>query len=361
MAMPGGCLSTGRSNFSCFQPRVLNNYSKSVASQRRRIIAQLCALQKKLWHKCTAVTPDAAVHNFLWEAINQIIAGRLEKIISSVKSAGKTAGKFIKDNAKYAVMIGATALYGLSGETAKGGTLVISNMGSNQSGTDMITQHILGATENYDNGKDARWFNSSNKLQIYSVNNNCLPDTNTLSTDARDQNSTTVFNDELYNNGFSGVTNNFLRFTMIDSNDFEWKNMFLGDTNNSESLVGDIKSIIYNSGKIKFGHPYGDFQLGTLQGSQTGVYDRRKVMFFNHADLNRDKKVDLKDFAILGNVWKDSNEIDPDPNRFGSYVGKDVNDLGAYADIDRNGIVDLEDLGIYCSEYLWDADDPNTW
>ncbi len=44
------------------------------------------------------------------------------KTISSVKDAGKTASNFIKINAKYAVMIGATALgaYGLSGSEARG-------------------------------------------------------------------------------------------------------------------------------------------------------------------------------------------------------------------------------------------------
>lgn len=43
---------------------------------------------------------------------------------------------------------------------------------------------------------------------------------------------------------------------------------------------------------------------------------------------------------------------------------KDVNDLGAYADIDRNGSVDVgdfNDLGALTNEWLWDADDPTSW
>jgi len=356
MAMPGGCLSTGRSKFSRFQPRVLNNYSKSVASQRRRVIALLRTLQKKLWHKCTAVTPDAAVHNFLWEALDQIIAGRLEKIIGSVKSAGK----FIKDNAKYAVMVGVTAAYGLGGETARGGEyLSIYNGGESISvnGRTTTIKHIQGAIEGKE-GYDSYYTNNSNPLQIYSVNNNCDP--NKLSVDSRDQNSVSSYNLELLNNGFTGSTNNYLEFIPMASSisSFEWNNLFFDINGDKKDIKYLINNGVYDSMWNKI---VGKINLGLLQGTQTGVYNSGTLEFFNHADLNRDRKVDLQDFAILGNVWRDSNEIDPDPNRFGSYVGKDVNDLGAYADIDRSGAVDINDLGIYCSEYLWDADDPNTW
>ena len=41
-------------------------------------------------------------------------------------------------------------------------------------------------------------------------------------------------------------------------------------------------------------------------------------------------------------------------DKFGTNVGKDVNDLGAYADINRSGAVDMNDLGSFAFEYLWE-------
>ncbi len=104
---------------------------------------------------------------------------------------------------------------------------------------------------------------------------------------------------------------------------------------------------------------FGWFQSGSFTSQTQGIYGQIVYDIKNQADLNRDGRVSLSDFAILGNEWMKDNISNP--NRFGSYVGKDVNDLGAYADIDRSGAVDFNDLGIYCSEYLWDADDSNTW
>ena len=85
---------------------------------------------------------------------------------------------------------------------------------------------------------------------------------------------------------------------MIDPNNFEWKNIFLGDANNSENIVADVKYLITHGGVNAQGFHYGDFQLGTLQGTQTGVYDKRKIIIRNHADLNRDGKVSKKDILI---------------------------------------------------------------
>lgn len=61
------------------------------------------------------------------------------------------------------------------------------------------------------------------------------------------------------------------------------------------------------------------------------------------------------------------------PNIFGSNVGAEVNDFGAYADMtdtyDANnvmvsygdGVVDYNDLGAFYDEWLWDANEPKTW
>ena len=51
------------------------------------------------------------------------------------------------------------------------------------------------------------------------------------------------------------------------------------------------------------------------------------------------------DFAIWANNLGRNNETDP--NTFGSYVGSDVNNFNAYADINRSGTVDYDDLNIF--------------
>ncbi len=89
------------------------------------------------------------------------------------------------------------------------------------------------------------------------------------------------------------------------------------------------------------------------------IFNLRKREFFNHADLNRDRIVNGLDFAIYANEYGKDNISDP--NRFGEFVGADVNDLGAYADINRSGVVDYNDLSAFSGEWLWDANDPNTW
>ena len=296
-------------------------------------------------------------------------SGTLEKIISSVKETAKNAGKsaiqFCKDNARYAIMLGASlgAGYAMSGEKAEGGYgygyIEIRNRGPPDiTAGSVYIKKMLGATESFDLGKDISYLGGPSPiLQVYSVNNNCDP--NKLSTEAKDINSTTPDNLELVNNGFTGSRTNILTTIIKDPNNLEWKNIFLGDANNSENPVADIKHLVYTSGKFINDYPSGEFVLGTLQGTTTGVYDWRKIMYFNHADLNRDKKVNFKDYAIY--AWNFGKDNISDPNRFGSYVGKDVNDLGAYADIDRSGSVDVNDLDKFSQEWLWDANDSSTW
>ena len=289
----------------------------------------------------------------------------LEKIINKIKDAAiliKDISVLAVTSPKTLMAVGAMAgmVYGGVDE-ARAGSLKIYNLSSQISGSSMNISHIEGATESFDFGKDASWVNNpTNILQIYSKNPNCLPTTDQVSTDAKDPNSTTTFNNELYNNSFSGSVDNNLRIRLMDSSNFEWKNIFLGDANNSENPVADIKFKVYNSGKIMGGEtPYEDFQLPNIQRTQPGVYDKRKVMFYNHADLNRDRKVNFQDFTILANEIGKNNISDP--NRFGSYVGKNVNDLGAYADINRDGKVDNLDLMVLGNEWLWNANDSSTW
>jgi hypothetical protein len=221
----------------------------------------------------------------------------------------------------------------------------------------MEIKHILGAVEGYDSIYDGDYLYSPNTLHIWSNNINC--DCN-LFIDARDLNSTTTYNLELFNKGFTKTTaNNMLRFVMKDDSNFTWKNIFLGDANGSDNIVADVKYIVAHGGVYPSGTHYGDFPLPDLEGSNTGIYDKRKVFFFNHADLNRDRKVDSSDLEIFIENWGGNSTTDP--NTFGSYVGSDPNDLGAYSDINRDGKVDMGDFSIFSGEWLWNADDPNTW
>ena len=144
----------------------------------------------------------------------------------------------------------------------------------------------------------------------------------------------------------------------MDNSNIEWKNIFLGGANDSDNIVADVKYLIVNgSGGI------GTYNLPTLTGNPARVYDKRKIMPKNHADLNRDRKVNLSDYAIFADNF----------GRTGIVKGSDVNDLGAYADLtdayDVNGVmtsygdgaVDYKDLSLFVDEWLWDANDPNSW
>jgi len=52
--------------------------------------------------------------------------------------------------------------------------------------------------------------------------------------------------------------------------------------------------------------------------------------------------VNFQDYAILAN--ENGNDNASHPGRFGEHVGSDPNDLGAYADINRSGVVDNNDV-----------------
>jgi hypothetical protein len=238
----------------------------------------------------------------------------------------------------------------------KGLRLDVYNRSTGVSYSHMRIVHILGATEGNDYSYDGLcppFF--PNLLHIYSHNDYSGLD---YFVDARGPDSTTTYNLHLMNIGFSGTADNMLTFVMKNDDNFKWKNIFLGDADDSNDIVADIKYIIYNGSVMPppYNSSYGDFHLPDVDGSKTGVYDKRKVFFLNHADLNRDRKVNGKDFAIwAGNFGRE------DPNTLGSNVGKDPNDLDAYSDINRDNTVDYSDLSLFAYEWLWDANDPNTW
>jgi len=69
------------------------------------------------------------------------------------------------------------------------------------------------------------------------------------------------------------------------------------------------------------------------------------------------------DSEIFVRNWARDERAEPnDPNNtLGTYVGKEPNDLDAYSDINRDGVVNFKDLSLFSGEWLWDANDPNTW
>jgi len=265
------------------------------------------------------------------------IREELEKIVE----VGKSIGKFVKDNGKKLVISVALPLIFVNNVDAA--RLDVYNGSTSVSYSYMNIKHISGATEGQDWSYDGIYLESPNLLQIYSHNDYSGFD---YFVDARPADSTTTYDLHLKNTGFFGTADNMLRFVMKNDDNFKWKNIFLGDANDSDNIVADIKYVIDNGSTTPVGgYPYGDFPLPDIEGSNIGVYDKRKVFFFNHADFNRDTRTNGLDFKIFRENFGRNNETDP--NTFGSYVGSEPNNYNAYADIDRNGTVGPEDLAIF--------------
>lgn len=275
----------------------------------------------------------------------------LEKIVEF----GKESWRAIKKNK---LKIAASLILPfVFAKNLKSGTIQVENgVGGDYYGT-MKIKHLEGAKET-DDTQDFYYLESPNAIEIYSYN---IYDGGKYRIDTRPENSTTTYNLYLKNDGFSGSFDNSLRFKLYNNTNFEWKNIFLGDANDSNNIIADIKHVIYNGDIAPTGTLYGDLYLQKLDGSRTGIYDKRKVFFFNHADLNRDRRVDLDDLAIFSQNWGRDERVEPnDPNNtLGINVGKDVNDLDVYSDINRDYVVDFNDFSEFSKWWLWEAVEPN--
>jgi hypothetical protein len=248
-------------------------------------------------------------------------------------------------------IVTAIALPFIFKSNANGKMMLVYNLSSVNGNEKVVIKHMEGATEDYDYNYDAVYADwSPNPLHIYSHNSNGI----NYMLDARPADSTTTYDLHLKNIGFSGTADNYLRFKMVDNTNFAWKNIFLGDANDSNDIVADVRYIINNGDIDTYGRYYGDFPLPDIEGSNTGVYDKRKVFFFNHTDFNRDRQINGLDFEIFRENFGRNNETDP--NTFGSYVGSDVNDFNAYADINRSGTVDFDDLDIFKTYFRFPGD-----
>jgi len=218
--------------------------------------------------------------------------------------------------------------------------------------------NIVDASEGFDS-KDSPFIqNPSSKIKTYSEISESPYE---LSTNAKDINSTTDSNmkTETIIDGIGG--DEYWSIDITDMNDLEWKNDFIerygknGNPNDSNDVL-DIWDVKYKDGK-------GWFQSGSFPIQGRGLYDQLIRESFNHADLNRDGKVDFLDHNILAGNF----------GRTGVVKGSDPNALGDYADIENlydaegrmisygDGTVDMNDVAYFMCEWLWNVQDPNTW
>ena len=276
---------------------------------------------------------------------------QIKEGLERVVEVGKDIGRVIKKNSKKLVI--SLALPLIFANNVEGLRLDIYNRSNDITYSHTRIVNIQGATEGNDYSYDGLYLDNPSTLHIWSHNNYSGLD---YFVDARPVDSLTTYNLELQNKGFTGIADNMLTFVMKDDSNFEWKNIFLGDANDSNDIVADIKHVINNGSVLPppYNNHYGDFPLPDIEGSNTGVYDKRKVFFFNYTDFNRDRRIDGLDFEIFRENYGGNNETDP--NTFGSYVGSEPNNYNAYADIDRNGTVGPEDLNIFKSYFRFPGD-----
>jgi hypothetical protein len=275
---------------------------------------------------------------------------------------------FIKDNAKVELMLIGLGIGGYFSNKANAGGLYI-ECRSKVSTPAIIIKHINGATETpYDGNYDGLFPPSpvNPTIDFYSKTD-YLPPQDRLTKDSRPPGSMSTITSEISGRGLTSPENaelNSLIFYPSGENNFSWKNIIgelsqrIDDGNGGYkyALIGnyDIKYMVNSATTIPI-----SINNGITQGDKFFPSHKLDYSFSNHADLNRDRKVNGLDFAIWAGSFGRNNETDP--NTFGSYVGSEPNNFNAYADIDRNGRVDYNDLSIFSGEWLWDANDPNTW
>jgi hypothetical protein len=285
-------------------------------------------------------------------------SGRLEKITSSVKSAGKSAvksaGNFLKDNAKYAVMTGALALggYGLNGTEARGASVpspgylkITNNLNSHSNFVDIKRNNAIfpGATDGYDLNKDSiAILQPAGYPNIYSDIT-----TNNLWTDWRTEDSTTPYHIEL---GFEGTLSsnqsNWLEFDFYNNKigdyDFGDKNIIFDSNDLKYGKRVNVRNVINNQtdpnkGRVDMNDVPAKLSPGYNQwvpyASGTLIIGTEPL-----AELTKDDLVDMKDFSVIANDW----------GKTGTNLAGDIyGPLGI-----PDGKVDFYDLMAFGSDWL---------
>lgn len=234
-------------------------------------------------------------------------------------------------------------------DNVNGKCLCIYNIGtaSGVGDSNMVIGHRDGAEEMYD-GYDFPWSNappdpSDRWLKIYSD-----PYGEELDGDERPINSTTPVHLKLKVVKNPVTSPNKIKIYVMDYTNFTWENIIaeqygLGNVNEPNDIKSSYDVKQYEGQSI---------WLDELVNQPPDVvYDNWMIRFYNHADLNRDGKVDMKDYSIWAMNF----------GRTDTMPRNNANDLGAYSDIDRSGTVDCNDLSLFSGEWLWDANNPNTW
>jgi hypothetical protein len=228
-----------------------------------------------------------------------------------------------------------------------GNKLDIYNIGTGYNiGDSYVTiNHTSGAEEMFDS-LDGFWSGYPQNpnptwMKIYSD-----PYTEELKQDSRPKDSTTLVHLKLSIVGLPATTPNFIMFDIRDPTNFIWKNIIaeqygMDDINEPNNIkrVYDIKQY----------EGYGQeflISLDNLVSQPAGVYDDWMIRFYDYADLNRDGKVDLKDYAVWAMNY----------GRTDTMPRNNTNDLGAYADVNRDGVVDFKDLNDFSHEWLWESE-----
>jgi len=284
--------------------------------------------------------------------------GKFREGLEKVVGFGRNIGKFIKNNAKIGILLAAVGTNIVNfnnvckGDEYQQGKLEIVNYLYNSDFIKSVhtTNHRDGATEGYDEDKDFRYYTIYNlETKIISKIHDYEHE---LYVDSRSTNSLTSVNLELGLASSSGrnicVPN--VKNELWCSLPLAYKGYDFGskpitywerdaDDPNMFYLVANVrKEMLQNGGII----PLAD--LNGTYGSEE-PYLHAQIRFNDHfVHLNDDNIVDFKDFAIFANNWgrteiTDTNRADPI-------------DLGAQADYDLDGKVDMNDLSIFSDYYL---------
>lgn len=266
--------------------------------------------------------------------MKKTIKNSLEKVVDF----GRGIGKFVRRNKKKGLITFLLPL--MIGGSVQGKKIRVSTGLTDVGDSQMKIEHKVGADELYNGSDDSFWSSAPNNpnptwLKVYSD-----PYGEELMKDARPEDSVTPYHLKISVVGDPATTFYSTKFEILDHTNFTWKNLFaeqygLGDVNEPNDIEAsyDVKGAANEW-----------LNGGELTNYSEGIFDNWMVKFYNHADLDRDGDVDFGDYAI----WADNY------GRADTMPRDDVSDIGAYADIDRNGVVDLKDLSDFSSQWLWD-------
>ncbi len=272
---------------------------------------------------------------------------KLEKIISSVKDAGKKSLKatkdFLKDNYQSIVLGTAFAVGGA------GGAYVLDKvMVGDVYGMKLEIKHntnVGGITREaiviLDNDSNSPYLESppGPVLINYAKNSN----NEKLKNITINSQNTEVVKDYLEGRSVPIGTPQNIRLRFLDNTNCEKRNLTLREDPNTPNADPNI----YDAWELTAGGTgYGGIPLPNI----TNPEPQRKWLFRsdNYADINFDGKVNNQDLGKLAPYWKTTGHGPQD-------------NWANFADITRDGIVDEGDLACLAEQWLWGSNDPNTW